>query len=232
MDLILKGNVNPSSRVLDIGCGEGRNGIYFIQNGYEYHGWDTDESKISLLEYLSKSIIGAKVTFEIQDFRRASSNETYDLIICSRVLHFAESEEDFYEMWKKLTSLLSSGGIIYLSMDSVIETSIGKRLESGKVEFPDGKIRFTLTKELYVEIKKGFEEIEPLRTLVHHKERAQSFLCLDTPLQAIRSQARHHVFPVRNCLRQTCGTTHQASFGRRDTAAGQYPTCQRLGSLE
>ncbi|WP_436514381.1 class I SAM-dependent methyltransferase [Ekhidna sp. To15] len=178
LDLILKGHVQTGSKVLDIGCGEGRNGIYFIRQGFEYHGWDTDDSKIKLLEYLAKSIAGANVTFLTQDFRDSSTDKQFDLIICSRVLHFATSVEDFYEMWGKLSGLLKSEGVLYLCMDSMIDTDIGKPLENGEVEFPDSKIHFALTQNLYDDIKKGFEEIEPLRTLVHHNERAQSFICL------------------------------------------------------
>lgn len=177
LDLILKGHVKPGSKVLDVGCGEGRNGVYFIRQGFEYHGWDTDESKLKLLEYLAKSITDANVTFLTQDFRDGTAKEQFDLIICCRVLHFATSEVDFYSMWRKLSELLKRGGVLYLCMDSVIDTNIGRPLENGKVEFPDSKIRLALTQHLYDEIKKGFEEIEPLRTLVHHKERAQSFLC-------------------------------------------------------
>ncbi len=178
MDLILKGNLDPKSKVLDVGCGEGRNGVFFIQNGFEYHGWDTDESKLRLIEYISKNLKKSSTQFELIDLRESTLRDQFDLIICSRVLHFARSKDDFDEMWNKLVHLLRSGGILYLSMDSVVDVAIGKELEDGLVEFPDQKIRFALTCELYEDIKKGFDEIEPLRTLVHHGSRAQSFMCL------------------------------------------------------
>ena len=178
MDLILKGHIPTDSKILDVGCGEGRNGIYFIRQGFEYHGWDTDESKLKLLEYLAKSIKGSKVYFRVQDLRESADRDMYDVIICSRVLHFANSAEDFFRMCGNMTSMLKSGGVLYMSLDSMIDNDLGKVLESGKVEFPDGKIRFVLTIDMYNDIKKGFEEIEPLRTLVHHFERSQSFICL------------------------------------------------------
>ncbi len=178
MDLILKEKIPQNAQVLDVGCGEGRNGIYFIQNGYEYTGIDTDESKLRLVEYLSRSITPAKARFKTQDLLQADSSKQYDFIICSRVLHFAESSAQFLKMWEKLKSLLRVGGGIYVSMDSVVDTQIGKPLAEGKHEFPDTKTRFVLTEALYEVMKKGFEEIEPLRTWVQHNERAQSFLIL------------------------------------------------------
>ena len=87
MDLILKGKV-PDGKVLDVGCGDGRNGIYFIRNGYEYHGWDLDESKISMLAYLAKSLDSSQAHFKTVDLLDARTTVKFDFIVCSRVLHF------------------------------------------------------------------------------------------------------------------------------------------------
>ncbi|MEO9482801.1 MAG: class I SAM-dependent methyltransferase [Ekhidna sp.] len=178
MDLILKGHIKRDAEVLDIGCGEGRNGIYFIREAYTYHGWDTDASKLKLLEYLAKSIAHAKATFETHDIREAAEEKKFDLVICSRLLHFATTKDDFLLMWNKIADRLDKDGILYASMDSAVDTGIASRRNNGTVEFPDGRVSFALTNDLYDEIRKGFEEVEPLRTLVHHNERAQSFVCL------------------------------------------------------
>ncbi|MEQ6168299.1 class I SAM-dependent methyltransferase [Ekhidna sp. MALMAid0563] len=178
MDLILKGRVSVDARILDVGCGEGRNGIFFIRNGYGYQGWDSDASKLKLLEYLVHTLDHHKSSFYQVDLLAANTAEKFDLIICSRVLHFSDSIDDFHKKWQKLASLLNNGGIIYLSMDSAIDNTLASPIGGGKFEFPDTKIRVALTNDLYREMKKGFEEIEPLRTLAHHNERAQSFVVL------------------------------------------------------
>lgn len=175
MDIILKGKVPSEGRVWDIGCGAGRNGIYFLKQGYEYHGWDTDSSQIRLLEYFAQSLKNSNGHFQVNDLRSAAPPHEFDLIICSRVLHFASSIEDFMCMWKNLSTSLAKQGVLYISMDSIVNTTLGEELSNGKYTFPDGKVRFALTESIYEEIKKGFEEIEPLRTLVYHKTRAQSF---------------------------------------------------------
>ena len=178
MDQILKGNIPRSGKVLDIGCGNGRNGIYFLQNGFEYHGWDKDKSSIRLLAYLAKGTDHKEAAFKHTDFLTENVQERADLIICSRVLHFADSRETFFRMWEKLVSLLKKKGILYVSMDSTVDTTLGKELQSGQTEFPDSKLRFALTLDIFKEMKKGFEEIEPLITIAHHNQRAQSFLLL------------------------------------------------------
>jgi tellurite methyltransferase len=176
MDLILKGKVPESGKVLDAGCGEGRNGIYFINEGYAYTGIDTDQSKVRLIEYLSK---GANASFYVTDIKSFSKKGiSFDFIICSRVLHFAKSVDHFFEMWNNLISMLNPNGIIYISMDSVVDTNMGDEVDNGRYSFPDSEIRFAITSDIYEEIKKGFEEIESLKTLVAHGKRAQSFIVL------------------------------------------------------
>lgn len=178
MDAILKGKIPEAGRILDVGCGEGRNAIYFLRNGYEYNGWDLDVSRIHLVEYLAKNLEGVNASFRVTDFRTEEVERPFDFIICSRVLHFARDEEDFNLMINAMGKLLKKSGSLYFSMDSVVGTTIAKEQSGGKWEFPDGKIRFSLTEDLYEETKKGFEEIEPLKTVIYQNERAQSFALL------------------------------------------------------
>ena len=177
MDLILKGEIPIDSSVLDAGCGEGRNAIYFVREGYEYLGVDVDETKIQLAQYLSNNISTSRAKFEVRDFRDLA-DRSFDLILCSRVLHFAESETDFLQMWDVLANCLATKGLIYITMDSVIENTLGNNVGDGKYEFPDGAVRFSLTSEMYQRIKKGFKEVVPLRTLIQNETRAQSFFLL------------------------------------------------------
>ena len=39
-DQLLKGRLVPGMRVLDAGCGSGRNLVYFLRNGFEVFGVD------------------------------------------------------------------------------------------------------------------------------------------------------------------------------------------------
>ena len=177
MDAILKGHVSvKGSSVLDVGCGEGRNGLYFMQEGYNYFSWDTDNSKIKLIEYLATQNPKAKVSFENRDLR-IPVDSSFDLVICSRVLHFAESNDDFEVLWTNLKSLVRRGGLLYLSMDSIVDSLMGEK-RGELIRFPDGKLRFALSESLYNKMKKGFEEIEPLKTMTLHGQRAQSFALL------------------------------------------------------
>ncbi len=178
MDLILKNKVPEKGYVLDAGCGSGRNGIYFLQNEYIYTGIDNDPSALMLLRPLLKNL-GLEGTFLTKDLRDIDlPPEYFDFIICSRVLHFANSMTDFKMIWGKLLKTLKSGGLIYVAMDSVIGNKLAKDLGGGHYEFPDSKCRFGLTDELLGLIMTNMTEEEPIKTLVHGNEQAQSFLFL------------------------------------------------------
>jgi len=182
MDAILKGLMPVSGSVLDLGCGAGRNAVYFLNQGYEYVGVDADDSQVQLCRFVTKDFEDNSVQFYTTSIQELDLGKRFDLIICSQVLHFAEDEADFFRMWSGLVRHLKSNGMAYVTLDSIINTSVGtslgKKLDEGLVEFPDGKIRFALTEHLFDEMKKGFEEVEPLRTLVSYNTRAQSILLL------------------------------------------------------
>lgn len=178
LDLILKGKIPESATILDAGCGEGRNAIFFIREGYHYLGIDSDPSKVQLAQYMANNISTSKARFEAGDICDLQELGLFDVVICSRVLHFVDSEEGFHRMWKNLSDKLAPNGILYVSMDSMIDNNLGVATENGKYEFPDGAVRFAITNKLYNEIKKGFEPVEPLKTLVQNETRAQSFFAL------------------------------------------------------
>lgn len=178
IDVLLKEKIPDKASVLDVGCGDGRNGIYFIRRGYEYLGIDKNDARVKLIEYLSNSLETSKALFQVCELKNLRIQKKFNFIICSRMLHFAEDEADFFLMWEKITELMEKNGVVYVSMDSAVENTLAIEMTEGLFEFPDGKVRFALTDILYEKMKKGFEEVEPLKTLVHHTQRAQSFMLL------------------------------------------------------
>ncbi|MEM6641521.1 MAG: class I SAM-dependent methyltransferase [Bacteroidota bacterium] len=175
IDAILKGHIPSVGKVLDIGCGEGRNGIFFIQQGYAYHGIDSDNSKLRLIEYVAKSVAKIEATFALKRFESTDFQGEFDLVIASRVLHFCPDRKDFFAFWEKIITALKPGGIVYFSMDSAVVSSEVLVREKGQFEFADGRVSLALTDELYTKMKQGCDELEVLKTLVYRKARAQSF---------------------------------------------------------
>jgi SAM-dependent methyltransferase len=55
-DQLLKGRYDNAKKVLDVGCGHGRNLFYFLRNGYEVFGIDSNKQAIETVKELSTTL--------------------------------------------------------------------------------------------------------------------------------------------------------------------------------
>ena len=55
-DQLLKGRFVPGMRVLDAGCGSGRNLVYFLRSGYEVFGIDESREAIAQARRLAAGL--------------------------------------------------------------------------------------------------------------------------------------------------------------------------------
>ena len=62
-DQILRGNITPGMRVLDAGCGYGRNLVYLLRQGCEIFALDGDADGVEHVRQLSTSL-GARLPAE------------------------------------------------------------------------------------------------------------------------------------------------------------------------
>ena len=56
LDQILKNRFSQNMNILDAGCGEGRNTVYFLNSGFQIFGIDQEELAIQYLQYVAKSL--------------------------------------------------------------------------------------------------------------------------------------------------------------------------------
>lgn len=101
-------------KLLDIGCGEGKNAVFFARNGYIVTAFDIAEAGLEKGRRLAEGC-GANVNFfraNVMDFRLDSD---FDIIFCSGVLHYIPPElrREVAENYKEHTS---EGGIHALNV--------------------------------------------------------------------------------------------------------------------
>ena len=77
------------AKVLDLGCGEGRNALFLAQNGLDVTAVDISETGIDKLRRLADQK-GLLVATEVQDMREYTFRDTYDLIVAHGCLHLIE----------------------------------------------------------------------------------------------------------------------------------------------
>ena len=152
LDQILKNKFQMGMKVLDAGCGEGRNLMHFINSGYDVYGIDINPMAIKALQFIVSSIRPdlSKHHFKEEDIASLSfPDNTFDLIIASAVLHFARDHDHFYKMVEQLIRSLKSGAMLFIRMASDIGIeNLAVPKGSGRFLIPDGSERFLLTREI------------------------------------------------------------------------------------
>jgi len=98
----------PGAKILDLGCGSGRDTKYFLQEGYDVIAVDGSIEMVKLsTEFTGKQTL--HLTFDEINF-----NEEFDGIwACASLLHVPRSKIDF--VLKKIYLALKKGGVFYSS---------------------------------------------------------------------------------------------------------------------
>lgn len=78
-------------KVLDIGCGEGKNSVFFARNGYDVSAFDISTAGLEKLQHLCNqmNVIVNSFRSDINDYRL---NTPFDILFSSGVLHYIKPE--------------------------------------------------------------------------------------------------------------------------------------------
>ncbi|NJN25562.1 MAG: class I SAM-dependent methyltransferase [Cyclobacteriaceae bacterium] len=182
LDHLLKGRVHSHFKILDAGCGQGRNIFYLLRTGHQVYGFDKDEGAISLLLHQLGAVDSSypKARFVVGDAAAIPfPNASFDFVISSAVLHFAQDEGHFYAMVDELSRVMQPGAFLFVRMTTTVGME-GKyqSLANGKYLLPDGSIRFLFTTDMIADLSKkyGLRLAEPLKTVLVHEQRSMSIL--------------------------------------------------------
>lgn len=177
LDQILKGNYQENDIILDAGCGGGRNLKWFAQHNFNLFAIDVDQSRI---EETSK--LYPKVDFKVGEVSELPyKNNEFHHVICSAVLHFAESTEHFLAMFAELIRVLKPNGTLFIRMTTNVGVEQTARpLKNGVYHLKDDTNRFLITKELFQKVveEHNLQLIEPFKTTVVEDVRSMATLVL------------------------------------------------------
>lgn len=184
LDQIMKGRYQQTDKILDAGCGTGRNMHWFLKEKMEIYGIDENEASISELKRLYPLLQEEKLqscAVEHLPFE----NDFFDHIISSAVLHFANSISQFQAMLAEMSRVLKHGGSMFIRMTSAIGIEDKVRLvKDGVYIIPDQSRRFLLTRSIVADIVKKYplSIIEPFKTVNVDDIRCMSTLILQKGL--------------------------------------------------
>jgi tellurite methyltransferase len=183
-DQLLKGRLVPGMRVMDAGCGTGRNLVYLLRSGYEVFGVDESSEAISQTRRKAATLATdfSADNFRVEAVERMSfDNADFDVVLSSAVLHFACDEEQWQSMVKEMWRVLKPGGIFFARLASSIgiEDKV-KLIEGRRYHLPDGSKRFLVDEPMLLRVTAalGGEFIEPIKTTVVQDMRSMTTWCL------------------------------------------------------
>lgn len=188
-DQLLKGRIAPGMRVLDAGCGHGRNLVYLLREGYEVFGADADAGAVAGVRELAAVLAPnlPRENFRQERLEALSFPDDFaHVVISSAVLHFARDSAHFRAMLFGSWRALRPGGLFFCRLASSIgiEHHI-KQTGERRFLLPDGSERYlvdeSILMSLTVELNGRLQD--PLKTTVVQNQRSMTTWVVQKPLQ-------------------------------------------------
>jgi len=183
-DQLLTGTYNECHKVLDVGCGGGRNLVYFLRNGFEVYGIDPNPAAIEAVKELSASLAPANSSYNFivcPAEQMPFADGLFDLVICSAVLHFAQNHEHFDSMLRSMWRVMRPGGYLFarLASDIGIENKV-QSLGNGRYLLPDESERFLVNEPTLLRYTKELQGQlhEPIKTTNVQNMRCMTTWCI------------------------------------------------------
>jgi SAM-dependent methyltransferase len=178
-DQILRGNITHEMRVLDAGCGYGRNLVHLLREGCEIFALDESREAVDHVRKLSASLetgLPAE-NFQVGLMERIAFPDSFvDVVISSAVMHFARDEGHFKAMLAEMWRVLRPGGMLFCRLGS----RIGMDFESvgaNRYMIGDGSVWFLVDEAMLLNLTEEMNAIlvDPLKTTI-----VQDYRCMTT----------------------------------------------------
>ncbi len=179
-DQLLKGRILPGMRILDAGCGGGRNLVYLLRERFDVFGVDQDPQCIAEVRQLASQLGNGLPPTRFQVGRVEAiphPDGFFDWVLSNAVLHFAEDERQFLAMVAGMWRVLKSGGVLFARLASSI--GMEKRVERVKGRrylLPDGTERFLVDAAMLEKLTSELngELVDPLKTTIVQNQRCMT----------------------------------------------------------
>ncbi len=179
-DQVLRGRISPGMRILDAGCGFGRNLVYLLREGYGVYAADQDTRAVDSVRSLARMLAPAlpESNFRVEAVEHMSFEDACaDVVVSSAVLHFARDDAHFESMLHGSWRVLKPGGLFFcrlassIGMESRVEHITGRRYR-----LPDGSERYLVDEALLGSTagRLGAELADPLKTTVVQNQRSMT----------------------------------------------------------
>ena len=171
-DQLLRGRITEGMRILDAGCGGGRNLVYLLRRGFDVWGVDESPEAIAAVRKLAQELAPELPAdrFQVERVEQLPyADEHMDVVISSAVLHFARDEAHWTAMLDDMWRVLRRGGLFF----SRLAITVGQEgklrpLGGRRYVMPDGEERFLVDEDFLAATaaRLGAQPLDPLKTSV------------------------------------------------------------------
>lgn len=174
-DQLLRGRIARGMKIVDAGCGGGRNLVYLLREGFEVYGADGDARAVEAVRRLPGAVAE---NFRVEPVEAMSFADGFaDVVISSAVLHFAKADRQFRAMLEGSWRVLKPGGLFFCRLASSIglENRV-QRIEGRRFLLPDGSERYLVDEVLLMELthELGGRLLDPIKTTVVQDQRSMT----------------------------------------------------------
>ena len=136
----VNGRIAPGSALLELGCGEGNDSIYFAQQGHLVTA--TDFSNVAVDEN-QKHLVHDNLHFAVQDISQplAFDDASFDVVYARLSLHYF-TDATTKALFNEISRILKSGGVLHFMCKSTNEGLWGQgaKIEADMYEL-NGHVR-------------------------------------------------------------------------------------------
>ena len=182
-DQLLRGRFDTRPRVLDAGCGDGRNLRFLLTHGYECFASDRDARAVDHVRRMAAALAPAtpEAHFQVAEMdRQPWPSDSADAVICTAVLHFADDADHFGRMVRELWRVLAPNGLLLARLASNIGLEALLGPGGHRVRLPDGSDRFIVDEPMLMDwtARLNARLADPLKTTVVQGMRSMTTWCV------------------------------------------------------
>ena len=157
--------------LLDLGCADGRDSIYFSNKGLQVTAVDFSESGINKLKSQN-----ARINCLILDIRNIKfQGNSFDVIYAHLSLHYFD-DETTSKIFDSLYKILKKDGLFLVKCKSTDDPLFGQGEKVGEDMYNKGHVRHFFTKEYMTEKLKSFKIIKVRKTSSMYHQYKSSFI--------------------------------------------------------
>ncbi|WP_263376439.1 class I SAM-dependent methyltransferase [Granulicella aggregans] len=177
-DQILRGNIAPGMRILDAGCGYGRNLVHLLREGCEVFAVDASPEGVDHVRQLAAILapqLPAK-NFQVAAIEQMPFPDGFaEVVICNSVLHFARDERHFHDMLAELWRVLRPGGMLFTRIGSRIGMSF-PQVRKDIYRIGDGSEWFLVDEQMLLDLTAELDAVlvDPLKTTIVQDHRCMT----------------------------------------------------------